>query len=48
MVKEIEQKQDFTPLAGTLAPPTRGKGQGFIKRDNALCRVTEDVNLMVK
>jgi hypothetical protein len=48
IVKEIEQEQDFIPLAGTLAPPIKGKGQGLFNRDNALCRILEDVNIMVK
>jgi hypothetical protein len=48
MIKEIEQEQNFIPLAGTLAPPIRSKGQGLFNRDNALCRILEDVNIMVK
>jgi hypothetical protein len=48
MVKEIEQDQDFIPVAGALAPPIRGKGQAVFNRDNALLKILEEVNTMVR
>jgi hypothetical protein len=48
MVKEIEQDQDFIPVAGALAPPIRNKGQAVFNRDNALLKILEEVNTMVR
>jgi hypothetical protein len=48
MVKEIEQDQDIVPVAGLLTPPIRGKGQAMFNRDNALVKILEDVNTMVR
>jgi hypothetical protein len=48
MIKEIEGDQTVIPVAGILTPPIRGKGQALFNRDNTLCKILEEVNIMMK